>query len=116
MQRHCRRFHPWPARLFDHIERSSAHNNDDGLHVNGEPTCRAKPLFRTHRLTTGLPEVVLGVPVNEKLHGGDPDPLPGTVFVLIVKTPTGTDDDVIDICTFRRNDHASFDAPALVHG
>jgi hypothetical protein len=109
-------FDPWADRLFDHIEGCSAYNDDDALDVNGVPTCRAEPLFRTRRLMSGITEVVLRVPVDEKPHGGDPDPLPGMVFRVDREDTRGAHDDVIDICAFRRDDHAAFDAPALVGG
>ena len=84
--------------------------------MNGVPTCRAEPLFRTRRFMSGFTEVVLGVPVDEKLHGGDPDLLPGMVFRVDREDTRWAHDDVIDICAFRRDDHAAFDAPALVGG
>jgi hypothetical protein len=65
---------------------------------------------------SGITEVVLGVPVDEKLRGGDPDPLPGMVFRVDCEDTRWAHDDVIDICAFRRDDHAAFDAPALAGG
>ena len=84
--------------------------------MNGVPTCRAEPLFRTGRLMSGITEVVLRVAVDEKLRGGNPDPLPGMVFRVDREDTRWAHDDVIDICAFRRDDHTAFDAPALVGG